>query len=310
MVLAARRRRSRARVLDAVGAGASTLSRGPEWTTWFVGGRVSIAHNCVHRWARATPDAVAAVGLGEDGSAPRADLRRALARGDAAGGGARRARRRAGRPRRDLPADVAGGGDRVARVRARRRDPGAGLLRLRRARGRAAAAGERGEGRDHAARVVAARQARCRCSRSSSRRAREAPALEHVVRRAVARARRRLARRRCPRSRSTRRRRTCSPTRPARPASRRASCTCRAASSSRSRARPPTRPTSHAGDVIHFATDMGWIMGPWTLVGAGALGATIVFAEGAPDWPADRLWRTVEDERVTSLGLRRRSSAR
>ena len=25
----------------------------------------------------------------------------------------------------------------------------------------------------------------------------------------------------------------------------------------------------HAGDVIHFATDMGWIMGPWTLVGAG-----------------------------------------
>ena len=60
----------------------------------------------------------------------------------------------------------------------------------------------------------------------------------------------------------------------------------------------------HAGDVVHFATDMGWIMGPWTLVGAGALGATIVFAEGAPDWPApDRLWRTVESERVTMLGL-------
>jgi acetyl-CoA synthetase len=59
----------------------------------------------------------------------------------------------------------------------------------------------------------------------------------------------------------------------------------------------------HAGDVVHFATDMGWIMGPWTVVGAGALGATIVFAEGAPDWPHDRLWRTVEQERVTSLGL-------
>jgi acetyl-CoA synthetase len=59
----------------------------------------------------------------------------------------------------------------------------------------------------------------------------------------------------------------------------------------------------HEGDVAHFATDMGWIMGPWTVVGAGALGATIVFAEGAPDWPADRLWRIVEDERVTSLGL-------
>ena len=33
------------------------------------------------------------------------------------------------------------------------------------------------------------------------------------------------------------------------------------------------------GDVVHFATDMGWIMGPWTVVGAGAVGATIVFAE-------------------------------
>ncbi len=56
------------------------------------------------------------------------------------------------------------------------------------------------------------------------------------------------------------------------------------------------------GDVIHFATDMGWIMGPWTVVGGGAMGATIVFAEGAPDWPPDRLWRTVEEERVTILG--------
>ena len=56
------------------------------------------------------------------------------------------------------------------------------------------------------------------------------------------------------------------------------------------------------GDVIHFATDMGWIMGPWTVVGGGAMGATIVFAEGAPDWPSDRLWRTVEEERVTILG--------
>jgi acetyl-CoA synthetase len=58
-----------------------------------------------------------------------------------------------------------------------------------------------------------------------------------------------------------------------------------------------------AGDRVHFATDMGWIMGPWTVVGAGALGAAVVFAEGAPDWPADRLWRLVESERVTMLGL-------
>ena len=43
-------------------------SRGPEWTTWFVGGKVSIARNCVHRWAERRPDAVAAVGLREDGA--------------------------------------------------------------------------------------------------------------------------------------------------------------------------------------------------------------------------------------------------
>ena len=58
-----------------------------------------------------------------------------------------------------------------------------------------------------------------------------------------------------------------------------------------------------AGDRIHFATDMGWIMGPWTVVGGGALGATIVFAEGAPDWPDDRLWRLIESERISMVGL-------
>ncbi len=58
-----------------------------------------------------------------------------------------------------------------------------------------------------------------------------------------------------------------------------------------------------AGDRVLFATDMGWIMGPWTVVGAGALGATVVYMEGAPDWPADRIWKLVESERVTMLGI-------
>ncbi len=57
------------------------------------------------------------------------------------------------------------------------------------------------------------------------------------------------------------------------------------------------------GDRVLFATDMGWIMGPWTVVGAGAVGATVVYMEGAPDWPADRIWRLVESERVTMLGV-------
>jgi acetyl-CoA synthetase len=58
-----------------------------------------------------------------------------------------------------------------------------------------------------------------------------------------------------------------------------------------------------AGDRVLFATDMGWIMGPWTVVGAGALGACVVFLEGAPDWPDDRLWRLIEKERATMLGV-------
>ena len=57
-------------------------------------------------------------------------------------------------------------------------------------------------------------------------------------------------------------------------------------------------------DVIHFVTDMGWIMGPWEVVGGMALGCTVVFAEGAPDWPAaDRVWGLVESEGVSILGL-------
>jgi acetyl-CoA synthetase len=58
-----------------------------------------------------------------------------------------------------------------------------------------------------------------------------------------------------------------------------------------------------AGDRVLFATDMGWIMGPWTVTGAMACGATVVFMEGAPDWPHDRVWENVERERVTMLGV-------
>ena len=43
-------------------------SRGPEWPTWFVGGRLNAAWNCVGRWAAATPDAVAVSSETEDGA--------------------------------------------------------------------------------------------------------------------------------------------------------------------------------------------------------------------------------------------------
>src|SRR5918994_1746149 len=42
-------------------------SAGIEWAKWFVGGRLNVATNCVHRHAEQRPDAIAAVFLGEDG---------------------------------------------------------------------------------------------------------------------------------------------------------------------------------------------------------------------------------------------------
>jgi acetyl-CoA synthetase len=57
------------------------------------------------------------------------------------------------------------------------------------------------------------------------------------------------------------------------------------------------------GERVLFATDMGWIMGPWTVVGAGAAGASVIYLEGAPDRPHDRLWATIEEERATLLGV-------
>ncbi|MGZ5213462.1 MAG: AMP-binding protein [Actinomycetota bacterium] len=58
------------------------------------------------------------------------------------------------------------------------------------------------------------------------------------------------------------------------------------------------------GDVLHWVTDLGWIMGPWEIVGALALGSTVLLTEGAPNFPGpDRLWATVERHGVTTLGV-------
>ena len=58
------------------------------------------------------------------------------------------------------------------------------------------------------------------------------------------------------------------------------------------------------GDVLHWVTDMGWIMGPWETVGTLALGGTVLLYEGAPTHPGpDRLWALCERHGVTILGL-------
>lgn len=60
----------------------------------------------------------------------------------------------------------------------------------------------------------------------------------------------------------------------------------------------------HAGDVIYWLTDMGWMMGPWLVFGATLLGATCFIYDGAPDYPGpDRLWALVERHRLTALGI-------
>jgi acetyl-CoA synthetase len=60
----------------------------------------------------------------------------------------------------------------------------------------------------------------------------------------------------------------------------------------------------HAGDVIYWMTDMGWMMGPWLVFGALLLGATIFLYDGAPDFPGpDRLWALVERHHINQLGV-------
>jgi acetyl-CoA synthetase len=60
----------------------------------------------------------------------------------------------------------------------------------------------------------------------------------------------------------------------------------------------------HADETLYWVTDMGWIMGPWEMVGAGCAGATVVLYEGAPDWPEpDRVWASVERHDVNVLGV-------
>jgi acetyl-CoA synthetase len=276
-------------------------SRGPEWATWFTEGRLSIADNCVHRWAERTPGAIAAVGLGEDGS------RRTMTFAEASS-----------QVRRLAEALVRLGvreGDRVAIYLpmspevaiASHACAHVGAVQVPVFSGFAAPA--------VAQRLQASEAKVAITCRSSSRRGREvpmleileearreAPALEHVI---VAPWDDAIA--------------DCPGELPAVQVDSEAPYLLTYTSGTTGAPKgivhvqggflvsivrevayqADVRP----GDVVHFATDMGWIMGPWTVVGAGALGATIVFAEGAPDWPPDRLWRTIESERVTCVGL-------
>ncbi len=57
-------------------------------------------------------------------------------------------------------------------------------------------------------------------------------------------------------------------------------------------------------DTISWLTDIGWMMGPWLIMGGLILGATVFMYDGSPDYPApDRLWSLVEQHGITVLGI-------
>ncbi len=59
-----------------------------------------------------------------------------------------------------------------------------------------------------------------------------------------------------------------------------------------------------ASDRLLWMSDMGWLVGPIIVAGPTLLGGTVVMAEGAPDYPErGRLWRLVQDFRVSFLGI-------
>jgi acetyl-CoA synthetase len=277
------------------------LSRGPEWATWFVGGKVNVARNCVHRWAESRPDAVGAVGLGED------EARRELTFKELS--------REVTRLAEALVELGVEEGDRVAIFLpmspevaiASHACAHIGAVQVPIFSGFAAPA---------VAQRLQASEAKVAITTETSKRRgrdvpmleileearREAPALEHVVVAPwddlVADSAGELP-----------------------PAELDSEAPYLLTYTSGTTGTPKgvlhvqggflvsiAREVAYQADarpedVIHFVTDMGWIMGPWTVVGGHAMGSTLVFAEGAPDWPQDRLWQVIEQEGVTILGI-------
>ena len=279
-------------------------SRGIEWTTWFQGARLNLATACVHAWAARTPDAIAAVFAGEDGHRDEwtfAELSLRVTQLAEA-----------------LVALGVGAGDRVAIYLPMCPDAAVashacahvGAVQVPIFSGFAAPAVVQ-RLQDSEAKVVLTADWSYRRGRRTPMREtidealRSAPSVEHVVEwsRAERSWNAELGPGELP------------------PLEVEAEHPYLLAYTSGTTGRPKGalhvqggfllsiareaayQTDVHAGDRVLFATDMGWIMGPWTVVGAGAVGATVIYLEGAPDWPDDRLWRLVEAERVTMLGV-------
>jgi acetyl-CoA synthetase len=86
--------------------------------------------------------------------------------------------------------------------------------------------------------------------------------------------------------------------------------------------RPKGTVHSHAGSLVQVAkevgyafdmkptdrffwlTDIGWMMGPWMLIGGLFHRAAVYLFEGAIDWPGPgRLWKMIQKHRISTLGI-------
>jgi len=57
-------------------------------------------------------------------------------------------------------------------------------------------------------------------------------------------------------------------------------------------------------DRFFWVSDIGWMMGPWMLIGNHAFGNTVFIYEGAPDYPQpDRYWTMIDRHDLTQFGI-------